>query len=140
MISLQRELYRVRKSVLNTEEIIRKLEDAGVDDIDSFLKELESQINKSINKKIKETQLYENEAYNCGESFLEIYSDYDRKKLPSWVVENIDSARVIGKSKQTIIIPDGRKYQLNNTLNHLSGGEWTYFINSVINTAYIPFF
>lgn len=125
-----------RKSVLNTEEIIRKLEDAGVDDIDSFLKDLESQINKSINKKIKETQSYENEAYNSGESFLEIYSDYDRKKLPGWVVENIDSARVIGKSKQTIIIPDGRKYQLNNTLNHLSGGEWTYFINSVINTAY----
>lgn len=60
----------------------------------------------------------------------------DRKKLPNWVVNEIENARVIGNSKQTVILPDGRKYQLNNTLNHMSGGEWTYFINSVINTAY----
>ena len=56
--------------------------------------------------------------------------------MPSWVVENIDEAKIIGNSKKTVILADGRKYQLNNTLNHLSGGEWTYFTNSVIYTAY----
>lgn len=125
-----------RKSVLNTEAISKILTDAGVDDIDSVLKELESQINKSIKQKIRESQPYINEAYDGGKSFLKVYPDYDRGKLPSWIVENIDNARVIGNSKQTVILPDGRRYQLNNTLNHMSGGEWTYFINSVINTAY----
>ncbi len=32
--------------------------------------------------------------------------------------------------------PDGRKYHLDNKLNDLSGREWTYFLNSVINTRY----
>lgn len=125
-----------RKSVLNLEEITKKLNAAGVADVDSILKELEGQINKSIKQKIKEAQPYTNEAYDSGERFLEVYPEYDRKKLPNWVVSEIENARVIGNSKQTVILPDGRKYQLNNTLNHMSGGEWTYFINSVINTAY----
>lgn len=125
-----------RKSVLNTEAIIKKLTDAGVDNIDLVLKELEIQINKSIKQKIRESQPYINEAYDGGESFLETYPDYDRGKLPGWIVENIDNARVIGNSNQTVILPDGRRYQLNNTLNHMSGGEWMYFINSVINTEY----
>lgn len=84
----------------------------------------------------KEEQLYENEFYEKAESFLEVYPDYDRDKLPGWVRDHIDVARVMGNTKQTVILPDGRRYQLNNTLNHLSGKEWTYFINSVVNTAY----
>lgn len=124
------------KSVLNTGEITKKLKDAGIVEVESILKELEGQINKSLKQKIREAQPYINEAYESGESFLEVYPDYDRNKLPSWVTEKIETARVIGNSKQTVILPDGRKYQLNNTLNHMSGGEWTYFTNSVINTAY----
>lgn len=126
----------VRKSVLNTEEITKKLTNSGIADVDSIIKELEGQINKTLKQKIREAQPYINEAYESGECFLKVYPDYDRKKLPGWVIEKIETARVIGNSKQTIILPDGRKYQLNNTLNHMSGGEWTYFINSVINTAY----
>lgn len=125
-----------RKSILNLEEITKKLNAAGIADVESILKELEGQINKSLKQKIKEAQTYTNEAYDSGESFLKVYPEYDRKKLPGWVVEKIEKARVTGNSKQTVILPDGRKYQLNNALNHMSGGEWTYFINSVINTAY----
>lgn len=125
-----------RKSVLNTEEITKMLTDAGIVDVESIVKELEGQINKSLKQKIREAQPYINEAYESGESFLKVYPDYDRNKLPGWVTEKIETARVIGNSKQTVILPDGRKYQLNNTLNHMSGGEWTYFTNSVINTAY----
>ncbi|MBD5503764.1 MAG: RNA methyltransferase [Lachnospiraceae bacterium] len=125
-----------RKSVLNTEVIEKKLSEAGISDIEAIIKEIEAQVNKTVKQKIKEAQPYVNEAYDNGESFLDVYPDYDSKKLPSWVREKIDAARVIGNSKQTVILPDGRKYQLNNTLNHMAGGEWTYFINSVINTAY----
>lgn len=125
-----------RKSVLNKEVIAKVLSDAGICDIDVVIKDIETQVNKALKQKIKEAQPYINESYDQGESFLQIYPEYEWSKLPGWIVDSIESARVIGNSKQTVILPDGRKYQLNNTLNHMSGGEWTYFINSVINTAY----
>lgn len=125
-----------RKSVLNTKAIEKKLSEAGISDVEAAIKDIEAQVNKIVQQKVKEAQPYINEAYESGESFLEVYPDYDLNKLPSWVNEKIETARIIGNSKQTVILPDGRKYQLNNTLNHLAGGEWTYFINSVINTAY----
>lgn len=125
-----------RKSVLNTEAIEKKLFEAGISDVEEAIKDIEAQVNKIVQQKVKEAQPYINEAYESGESFLEVYPDYDLNKLPSWVNEKIENARIIGNSKQTVILPDGRKYQLNNTLNHLAGSEWTYFINSVINTAY----
>lgn len=125
-----------RNYILNNKAIEEILSEAGIDETAVIIKEIENQAKKTIKQRIKEAQPYVNEAYDNGESFLKIYPDYDMVKLPSWVIENIESARVTGNSKQTVILPDGRKYQLNNTLNHLSGGEWTYFINSVINTAY----
>ncbi len=124
------------KSVLNMEVISKKLSEAGIVNYESNVKEIEAQVNKIIKQKIKDTQPYVNEDYENGEAFASAYPDYDLNKLPSWVVENIDKAKIIGNSKKTVILADGRKYQLNNTLNHMSGGEWTYFINSVINTAY----
>lgn len=126
----------VRKSVLDKDLICEKLSAAGIENSALIIKELENLVSKTIKAKMKESQLYVNEAYRNAESFSVIYPDYDLNKLPGWVVENIEMARVIGNSRQTVILPDGRKYQLNNTLNHLSGGEWTYFTNSVINTAY----
>jgi len=77
--------------------------------------------------------------YDAGEQFTTIYPSYDLSLLPKWIIKNLDGARVIGKSKKTIILPNGMKYNLNNKLNHLSGSEWTYFINSVLNTKYVTF-
>ena len=124
------------KSVLNMEIISKKFSDAGIENYKSIVKEIETQVNKIIKQRIKDTPAYVNEAYENGKPFSSVYPKYDLNKLPSWIVENIETARVIGNSKNTVILPDGRKYQLNNALNHMSGGEWTYFINSVINTAY----
>lgn len=124
------------KSVLDKDVITKKLSEAGITNYESIIKEIDVQVNKIIKQKIKDTRSYVNDAYENGEAFSSVYPEYDLNKLPSWVVENIDKAKIIGNSKKTVILADGRKYQLNNTLNHLSGGEWTYFINSVINTAY----
>lgn len=124
------------KSFLNKELLIQKLIDAGVEDTDVIIQEINSEVLKTIKRKIKEAQPYVNEQYENGVSFDEVYPKFDKRDLPSWVSENLEKARVIGNSKQTVILPDGRKYQLNNTLNHLSGGEWTYFTNSVLNTAF----
>lgn len=74
--------------------------------------------------------------YSESEPFLSAHPDYDIRSLPSWVVENIDVARVYGSNKKGIILPDGRKYHLDNHLNDLTGKEWTFFINSVFSTYY----
>lgn len=68
--------------------------------------------------------------------FLEAYPEYDVSNLPFWVRENIEQAVVTGKKYRSILMPDGRRYNMDNKLNHLSGQEWTYFINSVFSTRY----
>lgn len=76
------------------------------------------------------------ELYECSEFFTEVYPDYDYELLPKWVVENIEKVRVYGNQKKGLILPDGRKYHLNNKLNDMSGKDWTIFINSVFTTHY----
>lgn len=78
----------------------------------------------------------ENDAYNNAVPFLEAHPSYDLNKLPKWVRDNIEVARVSGYKNKSVIMPDGRRYNLNNKINHLSGQEWTYFINSVFCTRY----
>lgn len=124
------------KSFLDKEAIEKRLSDAGVEDIDSKIKEINAEVAKIIKRQIKDAQPYVNEQYEGGEPFVEVYPEYNTDKLPGWVTEALDGARVIGNSKQTVILPNGRKYQLNNTLNHMDGGAWTYFTNSVLNTAF----
>lgn len=76
------------------------------------------------------------ELYNESTPFLDAYPDYDLALLPTWVRENIEAARVYGGSKRGVVLPDGRKYHLDNKLNDLTGREWTFFINSVFSTHY----
>lgn len=75
-------------------------------------------------------------SYDDATPFLSVYPNYDLKKLPYWVRDNIIAARVDGYKNQSIVLPDGRRYNMLNKLNHLSGQEWTYFINSVFFTEY----
>lgn len=67
---------------------------------------------------------------------LDIYPNIEIETLPVWIRENIDDVIVEGKKQKTLVAPDGRKYSLDNKLNHLSGAEWVYFTNSVINTNF----
>lgn len=77
-----------------------------------------------------------NEIYSELEPFLSAHPDYDISSLPSWIADNIEVARVYGISKKGILLPDGRKYHLDNHLNDMTGKEWTFFINSVFSTRY----
>ena len=74
------------------------------------------------------------EQYEQGAPFLEVYPDYDPRNLPSWLRPRIGEARIFGDSCQMVVLPDGTKYQLNNPLNDLPGGEWLKFTNSVEST------
>jgi DNA modification methylase len=71
-----------------------------------------------------------------GISFSEAHPNYPIAALPSWVQENIASAKVYGADNKCVILPDGRKYHLDNKLNDLTGKDWTLFINSVFSTHY----
>ncbi len=77
-----------------------------------------------------------NKLYTSSIPFQEAHPNYDISTLPSWVQDNIELARVYGHKNKCVILPDGRKYHLNNKLNDLTGKEWTFFINSVFATAY----
>ncbi len=107
---------------------------------DDFLIEIEKEAQNLLKEKIKQyknkNRIVKNDEKK--EHFLakEILSKEQIKKLPSWVKEDLENAIIIGKSKSVIQTSNGKKYHLKNSLNDLSGGEWTYFLNSVINTRY----
>ena len=52
------------------------------------------------------------------------------------VKEELENSIIIGNSRKVVQTPDKRKYHLDNKLNNLSGGEWTFFLNSVKTTRY----
>lgn len=68
--------------------------------------------------------------------FKDVYPNYDISKLPRHVRDNINDVIVEGKTNKTLITPDGKKYNIDNKLNDLSGAEWIYFTNSVLNTSF----
>ena len=69
-------------------------------------------------------------------SFLQVHPSYPLDDLPDWLRENISTAKVYGVDNKGVILPDGRKYHLDNRLNNLTGRDWTLFINSVFITHY----
>lgn len=73
---------------------------------------------------------------NGYSKFLEVYPDYDISTLPIWVQEDIENAYVYGASQRCILMPDGQKYHMDNSLNDMNGRDWTLFINSVFTTHY----
>lgn len=74
--------------------------------------------------------------YESAVPLLSVYPDYDLDSLPSWIRESVSEARVYGSKQRCVILPDGRKYHLDNALNSLCGRDWTMFINSVFCTRY----
>lgn len=68
--------------------------------------------------------------------FLDIYTIEDVKKLPSYIQKQIDNVFVEGKTKRTLILPNGQRFFMGNKLNDLTGSQWTFFTNSVVNTSY----
>ena len=68
--------------------------------------------------------------------FLDIYTIDDVKKLPTYIQQQIEDIFVEGKTKRTLVLPNGQKYFMGNKLNDLTGSQWTFFTNSVIKTRY----
>ncbi|WP_299548759.1 DNA methyltransferase [uncultured Helicobacter sp.] len=115
-----------KKNIENCNEILNEIEKSVKDVVATKIKEYQ---NKNRIKKNDETKI----KYRA----IEILSKEQIKTLPSWVKDDIENAYVLGESKNVVITSDGKKYSLQNKLNDLSGGEWTYFLNSVISTKYL---
>ena len=64
---------------------------------------------------------------------LKMFYPEQIETLPRWVSQDLENSQVIGRSKQVIQTSTGKKYHLNNPLNELSGGEWTFFLSSVLS-------
>ena len=124
-----------KKSFLDLEKIESELLKYGVEDVDSEIEKIEKQVKSTLNS-YKEKNKIAREQYKNAVPFSEVYESTVSLNLPSWVLKKIDSARIFGDSKQMLIFPDGEKYQINNPLNNLSGGDWLNFTTSVFSTFY----
>lgn len=124
-----------KKTFFDLEKIKAELQKYGVEDIDSEIEKIEKQV-KAILNSYKAKNKIALEQYKEAIPFSEIYKTTEGLNLPKWVLEKIDVARIFGTSQQMIIFPDGEKYQINNSLNSLSGGDWLNFTTSVFSTFY----
>ena len=131
-------------SKFNYEKEIKKLEKQLIklskNTREKFNIELQNELNLLISRKTKEiknklrlNKIDQNKKNTPAKSIL---SNENLEKLPSWVKDQIDESSIVGNSNKVIQTPDKRKYHLDNKLNDLSGGEWTFFLNSVITTRY----
>ena len=127
--------------MINNKTVQDFLKSKNLEDFsEEIISELEVNIKKILNEKIKEIKnkkrVIANDNTKEHKVATEVLSKSDIKALPTWVKNEIDTAFIIGKSNKVIQIEDGRKYHMDNNLNDLSGGEWTFFLNSVVNTRY----
>ncbi|HOR82985.1 MAG TPA: site-specific DNA-methyltransferase [Bacteroidales bacterium] len=128
-------------TMINNKKILELIKKKGLDKFqDDILNELETTTSEIIKNKLKEysnkNRIVKNDNKKISFPAKEILNEVEIKKLPKWVREDIDNAMIIGESKNVIQISNGKKYHLKNSLNDLSGGEWTFFLNSVTNTRY----
>jgi DNA modification methylase len=129
-----------KKPLVESLDVARYLAANGINPSEEVIVGLLNSIQTVLDLHIKlernRARIVKNDGAKDQVAAREILTDEQISKLPRWVRENIDEANIIGTSKQVIQVPNGKKYHMANTLNDLSGGEWTFFLNSVIATRY----
>ena len=129
------------KNIINEEQLREYLVGLGIEEAHSemlalLLKEIETKA-KEKSKIIKNKQrIKANDNAKTRAAATSVLSKEEISALPSWVRNVIKDSVLIGNSGDVIQVPDGRKYHRKNRLNDLPGGQWTYFLNSVINTRF----
>lgn len=128
-------------NLINKSELETILKKKNVQDFcDDVFLDLSKLAKNALDSKIKEIKnkqrIEANDDKKTKIKATEILSDTEITKLPKWIKADIQNAYIIGDSKQVIQTKDGKKYHLKNKLNDLSGGEWNYFLNSVLCTRY----
>ena len=129
------------KLVINEEVLKEYLSSLGIEEVHSdllsgLLKELESKAKEQAKIKKNKNRIKANDDAKAHVSAESVLSKDEIDALPSWVKKEIKDSVIIGNSGDVIQVPDGRKYHRKNKLNDLPGGQWTFFLNSVINTRF----
>jgi DNA modification methylase len=127
-------------SLINTAAFQKLLTKELIDSAEDLINEIEKNILQYVADKSKEmknkNRIVKNDLEKDHIPANEYLSENQKNKLPNWVRKEIQTASIIGNSRTVVQVQNGRKYHLRNELNDLSGGEWTFFLNSVINTRY----
>lgn len=128
-------------SLLNSEQIQGILKIKGLEHKQSeVLKALETYVTQYLNDRVKEEKNKSRIAKSdLKKDQVPVEGNLSKEaieSLPTWVRCKLKNASLIGNSKKVIQTKDGKKYHLDNRLNSLAGSEWTFFLNSVINTRY----
>jgi len=129
------------KSVINEDVLSEYLSGLGIEEFHSdllsgLLKELESKAKEQAKIKKNKSRIKANDDAKVHLSAESVLSKDEIDALPSWVKMKIKESVIIGNSGDVIQVPDGRKYHRKNKLNDLPGGQWTFYLNSVINTRF----
>jgi len=127
--------------MINNQKILelikgKKLEKFQTDILEELNENMDNLVKEKIKKYNNKNRVVKNDNKKENCPALKILNNEQIEKLPNWVKKNIEKAIIIGESKNVIQTSDGKKYHLKNSLNDLSGGEWTFFLNSVINTRF----
>jgi len=126
----------LNKENLSTVIRKKKLSIFEKDLIEELEEEIETLLQDKIKKKKNKLRVIKNDQNKEHIPVKELWGEEQISQLPDWIKEDIDNAYFVGKSKRVIQISNGKKYHTDNKLNDLAGGEWTFFLNSVINTRY----
>ncbi len=129
------------KSVINEEALREYLSSLGIEEVHSdllsgLMKELETKAKEQAKIRKNRSRIKANDDAKVHVAADSILSKEEIDALPSWVKTEIKDSVIIGTSGDVIQVPDGRKYHRKNKLNDLPGGQWTFFLNSVINTRF----
>ncbi len=102
----------------------------------SIWKDAELLLNRKLKEYKNKLRIIHNDEKKEHKKALNVLTDEQVQNLPTWVKNDIKNAYIVGASENVIQTSDKRKYHLKNKLNDLSWWEWTFFLNSVINTRY----
>jgi len=127
--------------MIDTEELTKILNKRKLDEYQEEIEqELSATLKKALERKLKEIKnkkrIISNDNAKEHNPANKVFTKEEIDQFPSWVKEDINNAQVVGKSHNVIQTSNGKKYHVKNKLNDLSGGEWTYFLNSVVITRY----
>ena len=129
------------KSFINRPSLMAQLQSMGfttnAEEIaEEIMQELDSKM-KQIAKEVKNrNRIKANDATKKSQPAKEVLRNEEIERLPGWVRSQINESMLVGKSGDVVQVPDGRKFHRKNKLNDLPGGQWTYFLNSVVNTRF----
>jgi DNA modification methylase len=131
----------IPSSLLNLDLLNNLLKSKSLKDhSDEMVEDLEKLVSQYITDKSKElknkSRIIKNDLEKDQVPAEPNLTKEQIKSLPSWVKKDLKNSHLIGSSKKVVQTSDGKKYHLSNPLNSLSGGQWTFFLNSVINTRY----